>query len=80
RAEIAAPLRAIAMVAGSPETTRRLEEALSAEPDVVAEPLETVLRRVLRRIVTDENAVELSMPRILLEIAAASDGRLRLPS
>lgn len=80
RAEIAAPLRAIAMVAGLPDVSRRLEEALAAEPTVVAEPIETVLRRALRRIVEDEGAIELAMPRVLLELASAADGRLRLPS
>ena len=80
RAEIAAPLRAVAAVVGIPDVARRLEEALSAEPDIVAEPIDTVLRRLVRRIVEEEGAVELAMPRILLEIASASGGSLRLPS
>lgn len=80
RAEIAAPLRAIATVAGLPDLARRLEEALAAEPEAVAETLEVVLGRALRRIVGDEGATELAMPRVLLEIGSMSDGRVRLPS
>lgn len=72
RAEIAAPLRAVATLAGLPEVTVRLEVALAAEPDVAVEPVDVLVRRILRRLVAEEGVVEIAMPRLQLELAGCS--------
>lgn len=80
RSEIAAPLRAIAEVAGDASLTERLERSLAAEPDLVAEPPEATLSRVLRRMVEDEGVVEIAMPRLMLEMSVSAGGRFTSPS
>lgn len=80
RAEIAAPLRALADLAGGGTLAERLEEALAAEPDAVAEPVEELLGRALRRLVAEEGAVEVAMPRLALEMAVLARGPFELPS
>lgn len=78
RAEIAAPLRALAEVAGG-SWAGRLSEALATGPQVV-EPVDAVLSRALRRLVAEEGVIELAMPRLALEMAAQARGPLEMPS
>lgn len=69
--EIAAPLRAMAVLAGG-SWSARLETSLAAAEPRAAEPMESVLARALRRLVAEEGAFEFAMPHLRLEMASSS--------
>ncbi|MBW6528539.1 DUF3631 domain-containing protein [Sphingomonas sp. RHCKR7] len=69
--EIAAPLRAMAVLAGG-SWAIRLEESLDSAQTIMAEPLDALLERALRRLVAEGGARALAMPHLRLEMALAS--------
>ncbi len=72
--EIAAPLRAMAATAGEARLAARLERSLSRIEVKVAEPVMSLVGRAVDRLVNEEGATALALPRLLMEMAVLGDG------
>ncbi|WP_156348845.1 DUF3631 domain-containing protein [Sphingomonas sp. Leaf230] len=79
RDEIAAPLRAVADVAGG-DWREKLERVLSAEVSIAIEPIGTVLSKALRQLISEFGVTEVAMPHLALEMMLVARGSIELPA